>query len=88
MKGDIKVVSMEKGLFKSNKLLGKKSYFVKGSVHNLHLKVSTLYQVSNFKKAGPSKLQCCPGQRNVKYSEILCYSPYMIKVNLMTLTLC
>ena len=34
----------------------KKRFFVKGSVHNLHLKVSALYQVSYFKGHGILKI--------------------------------
>ena len=51
MEEGIKVVSI-KGLFKSNNQRGKKSYFVNGSVHNLHLKDSAPYQVCNLNKQG------------------------------------
>ena len=48
-RGGYLAIHILKGLFKSNNR-GKTSYFVTGPVHNLQLKVSALYQVSNFKK--------------------------------------
>jgi len=53
MEGDIKVVGFNRKVsLNPIALEAKKSYIVKGSVHNLYLKVSALYQVFNFKEQG------------------------------------
>ena len=50
MEGDIKVVPINRKVPLNLITFEAKSYFVKGPVHNFHLKISALYQVNNLKK--------------------------------------
>ena len=77
MEEGIKVVSIERSLLRESPPRHK-FFFMKGTVHNLHLKISALYQVSHFKGHGTvyPKLRCFYSYRNSKLGELLQCFPF------------
>ena len=62
-------------------------FLLKGPVHKLHLRFSALYHICNFDKYGIFQIVVfVQSVHNVKYSEIFLFSPFMLKVNLITLS--